>query len=290
MGRTQAEILAAVVAEGSYIRAAQQLKLTPSAVSHSISALEEEYGFPILVRNKYGVRLTSSGEHIFPYIQGVLNAEKALRMAVQEVMGLEQGLVKMAVFNSVCTNWVPEIIRSFQQLYPQVECEIFEGSYDDIIGWVRRGIVDFGFLSASSREDLPFRPLQKDPMLCVTPKGFTTRRKGKITAEEMREQPIVIQQKGVDADTRMVLDRYSLNLRTRAHVNDDLSMVRMVQSGYGISIMPALTVRGMSDEVDYFEITPPQYREIGLVCADEKQLSPLALRLMEHIEQLYKEN
>ena len=56
------EILMEVVESGSLTSASQRLGITQSAVSHSISGLEEELGYTLLTRGKNGVELTSDGK------------------------------------------------------------------------------------------------------------------------------------------------------------------------------------------------------------------------------------
>ena len=51
-----------VIEQGSFARAAQVLHLTPSAISHAVSSMEESCGFSLFVRGKGGVSLTRSGE------------------------------------------------------------------------------------------------------------------------------------------------------------------------------------------------------------------------------------
>ena len=58
------EIFQTIIEQGSFVKAASILHLTPSAVSHSISSLESEVGFPLFIRNKNGVKLTNYGEQI----------------------------------------------------------------------------------------------------------------------------------------------------------------------------------------------------------------------------------
>ena len=56
------QIFKTVVEQNSFQRAAEILHLTPSAISHSISSLEKELGFPLFIRNKTGIQLTGYGE------------------------------------------------------------------------------------------------------------------------------------------------------------------------------------------------------------------------------------
>ena len=64
-----------VTQQGSFAQAAQVMHLTPSAISHAVSAMEEECGFQLFVRGRGGVTLTHTGESLYPLIRQVLDAD-----------------------------------------------------------------------------------------------------------------------------------------------------------------------------------------------------------------------
>ena len=84
-----------VTQQGSFARAAQILHLTPSAISHAVSSMEESCGFSLFVRGKGGVSLTRSGEALYPVIRQVLSADEALTQTVGELKGVQRGKVRI---------------------------------------------------------------------------------------------------------------------------------------------------------------------------------------------------
>ena len=147
------EIFDAVARQGSFNKAAQQLHLTPSAISHAIAVMEAELGFTLFNRGKNGVTMTSYGASLYPSIRAVLNSDEALQQSIARLNGLEKGKVKLGAFNSVCAGLLPQILKSFMASYPQIEVEVYQGTYDDVKEWLRTGQVDLAFLSASCREE-----------------------------------------------------------------------------------------------------------------------------------------
>ena len=75
---------------GSFHKAADILGLTPSAISHAISSMENELGFSVLTRSKAGVSLTNYGEQLLPYVNAVLNCDESLKQEIAELNGLKQ--------------------------------------------------------------------------------------------------------------------------------------------------------------------------------------------------------
>ena len=72
------EVFSEVARQKTFIAAAKQLQVTPSAISHSINSLEKDLGFSLFVRSRSGVRLTPNGQRVLPLIQDILNAEATL--------------------------------------------------------------------------------------------------------------------------------------------------------------------------------------------------------------------
>ena len=182
------EIFEAVVQEKSFQKAANRLNMTPSAVSHAIATMEKEVGFSLFVRGKQETVLTTHGEVLLPYVRSVLNSEESLKEAIAEVRGLEKGTVKLGGFNSVCSVWIPVIVKKFQETYPNIRIEIYQGTYADLVEWLKNGTIDLCVMSGVDSAGFEYTPLYRDRLLCVVPKGFETINKNYITFEEMRVQ------------------------------------------------------------------------------------------------------
>ena len=93
------EIFDAVARQGSFNKAAQQLHLTPSAISHAIAVMEAELGFTLFNRGKNGVTMTSYGASLYPSIRAVLNSDEALQQRSGKGQG-EAGCVQLGLRRS----------------------------------------------------------------------------------------------------------------------------------------------------------------------------------------------
>lgn len=278
------QVFKTVAEIGSFHKAADILGLTPSAISHAISSMENELGFSLLTRSKSGVTLTNYGENLLPYVNAVLNSDESLQQAISQINGLKQGKVKIGVFSSVCTNWLPEIMNSFEKSYPEIKLEVFQGTYDDVYYWIKNGVVDLGFLSVSSAKDIPIEPLYRDPLLCVLPKNtFSDTGKEYVTIDDMRSHQFVTQRECTDADIQNFLKENSLNIQSRYHVVDDLSTVALVAKGFGICLMPALVMHDIPYDVDCYPLQPDAARIIGIAAMNTDFMAPAVRTMYQHI-------
>ena len=130
------------VERGSISKAADDLHYSQSGVSRMISDLEQEWSVNLLERHKGGVRLTTDGAKILPYAKSLCEEYDKLLQAVDEVRGLQSGLIRIATFSSGASQWLPNIIKDFQAAYPNISYEILLGDYTEIERWIMEGRVD----------------------------------------------------------------------------------------------------------------------------------------------------
>ena len=277
------EIFDAVARQGSFNKAAQQLHLTPSAISHASAVMEEELGFALFNRGKTGVTMTSYGASLYPSIRAVLNSDEALKQSVARLNGLEKGKVKVAAFNSVCTCLLPGILKSFKAQYPQIEVEVYQGTYDDMKDWLRNGQTDIAFLSFGCREEFALTELFAEPLRCITPKGWPAPPDGIMTPELMNGQDFVVQGDATDAEMRQYLKQHKISTERRCHVLDDLSNLAMVEAGMGISIMPEMLLKTCTSEVDIYPLSPAENRVVGITSQRPGAMAPAVEQMFHHI-------
>lgn len=282
------EIFEAVVQEKSFQKASVRLNMTPSAVSHAISAMEKEVGFSLFIRGKQETVLTTHGELLLPYVRAVLKSEECLQETIADFRGLEKGTVKLGGFNSACSIWVPEIVKKFQENFPNIRIEIYQGTYADLVEWLRNGTIDLCIMSKVDADGFEYTPLYKDRLLCVVPKGFQTKNPEYITFEEMKAQRFVTQWSSCDGDAQKVLKDHGLEPSTYCHVVDDMSTIAMVEAGMGICILPELLI-SKGEKVDWYPMEEDCYREIGLTVNSFRTVSPAVKKMVEVIKNYVEE-
>ncbi len=278
-----------VVENMNFRKASEILNLTPSAVSHCISGMEQELGFPLFIRKKNRISLTSDGEILIPYVKRLLADEDAIWQTVDEVKGMTRGRIKLGCFNSVCTCWIPKLVAEFKKEYPGIEIELYQGTYDDITEWLENGTVDIGFLSVSSAGNIPIKPLYRDRLMAVVPKGFKKDGKNYINMDELKGYEFVQPAENCDADSQMIFEKYGFEARSTIHVVDDMSILTMIQSGFGVCILPKMTTDAYNADVDIYPIYPEEYRVIGVACHEPGLKVPSVQKMYQMIVNIFSE-
>ena len=157
---------------GSFTKAAETLAYSQSGISHMVSDLERDWGVALFERSRRGVVLTGDGARLLPEARALCESFRALEATVDEVRGLETGLIRIGVFPSVAAHWIPRIIKRFSADYPGIDYKLRVGDYTEIEEWIADGTVDCGFVLLPLRTDarLIARALEEDEFLAVLPR------------------------------------------------------------------------------------------------------------------------
>lgn len=162
------EVFEKTVELSSLTKAAQELGLTQSGVSHMLASMEAELQLPLLKRTRTGARLTPEGEQVMPYIHEIVRQERLLRQAAAGLHTLVTGKIRIGTFTSVATHWLPAMMMQFQKEHPQVDFQLFNGDYHDIDTWLGNGSVDLAFTTLPARPAAGVRRCMKMrwPLFC----------------------------------------------------------------------------------------------------------------------------
>ncbi len=263
---------------GNITRTAEILHYTQAGISHAIAALEKETGFPLFIRSSSGVSLTEDGKRLLGAVQSLVNEQNNLQQTIDKINGIATGTLRIGTFSSVATHWMPEIIKDFQKKYPKIEFELHFEDYDKIAEMILHGQLDCGFLTAPVREGLDFTPLYRDPMHVLLPQGHPLAVKEKITLDEVKREPLIMQVKGSDNDIRNILSQDKKRYTVKYTVNDDFSVMAMVKSGFGITIFPEMLWSNYKacDALEIRPMEPEQSRTIGIATLPQNEMSVLA--------------
>ena len=157
---------------GSFTKAAETLAYSQSGISHMVSDLERDWGVALFERSRRGVVLTGDGARLLPEARALCESFRALEATVDEVRGLETGLIRIGVFPSVAAHWIPRIIKRFNADYPGIDYKLRVSDYTEIEEWIAAGTVDCGFVMLPLRTDarLVVRALEEDEFLAVLPR------------------------------------------------------------------------------------------------------------------------
>ena len=269
---------------GSFTKTAEILNYSQSDISRMINDLEQDWNITLFERGKLGVQLTSDGTRLLPYVKSVCYEYDKLKMQIDELNGLQSGLIRIGTFSSVATHWLPNIIKNFQAYYPNIEYELLLGDYSEIEAWIAEGRVDCGFLRLPTKSDFETILLKKDSLLAVIPDHHPLADYDQFPITAFENQSFMMLEKGGNYEITELLDQYHIKPDIRFTTWDDYAVMSMVENGLGISILPELILKRIPYHIVTKPINVPAYRNIRLAYRNRKLLSLAAEKFVWYCE------
>ncbi len=278
------ELLADVAETLNFTKTGERTGYTQSGVSHVLKGLETELGFPLFIRTKKGVMLTSCAEQILPYIKELLHTNEMLEQTISSLKGMTHGRLTIGAFASISIHWLPPIIRRFREKHPNITINLKEGGARDIESWLEQGIVDIGFFSRRPESQLEWIPLLDDPMMAVLPRDLVSEETASFPVRHFMNQPYIMHAEGFDYDAEEILKKAGVTAQIHFTSMNDHVIISMVSNHLGISLMPKLMLKGYEDVVRILPIDPPASRQLGIAMISKTLLTPAAKEFLRFVE------
>lgn len=278
------EILLQTADLGSFTKASEVLGYTQSAISHIITGLEDELGLKLLVRDRFGVRLTAEGEALAPAIRAVCQQNQEVLRQAAGFHGLEVGQVRIGTFLSVSVHILPQLLHSFSQKHPNITFELLQGSYEDILTWLSEGRIDLGFLRLPAPNHLECILLLEERILAIFPENQAPE-EDRFPLEQLRQAPYILRPDSLDSETRALFRKVPCAPRITYSAKDDYAVMAMVEQGLGMSILPELLLKRTPYRLAKRELDPPAKRQLGVACKSPQALSPAARQFWQHVKE-----
>lgn len=159
------DALAALHATGTMAQAAVRLRITQSAVSKRIAALEAEVGQALITRQGRRVRLTQRAERLLREARPLLASLREVLTAEAEP---ERATLRVAATDSLLASWLPATLRGALDHLPNLSLELHAHRGPALLERVRAGDYALGFCPASEGDaELLVREVAREPMVIV---------------------------------------------------------------------------------------------------------------------------
>lgn len=272
MKTSRYEVFLKIVETKSLTRTAAYFGCTQSAVSQLVKALETELGVSLLVRSKNGVRLTAEGEYLLPSMRQIVTGERNVFERSLELQNLNAGLIRIGIFTSLSCQWLPPYLKQFREEYPNIGFELLQGDVTQISEWLRNGTVDVGFMTDPESDEFYFRELLADRMNIVLPPEHPLAG-GAVSLEQLRDETFVLQESGYSQITEKMFKSAHMRPKQQYTVKDDYTVMSMVESGLGVSLLPELMLQRTPFKMYAYPTEPAFYRHLGVSWLKKEQNS-----------------
>ena len=230
-------------------RSAELIHLSQPALSLQIRALEEEVGVRLFERNRRKTTLTAAGFAFRDDAAAALSQlEQAIRMARLAASG-KVGRLRIGFISTAGTEIVPDIVRQFRELNPEVEFSLRNILTAEQVQMLENGSLDIGFLRLpiGGYPALDVVTVHREPFVLVIPSSHPLAKRKSVRLRELAGQDFVMYERtyapgfhdlifGMLSDARIVPNV----CQTAGEIP---TLVSLVASGMGITILPASVVK-----------------------------------------------
>jgi len=292
----QLRVFTEVARHLSFSRAAENLHLTPPAVTMQVKELEGHVGMPLFERQGRQVQLTMAGEYFLVYAKRLLSTLKEADNMMARFKQVKTGVLTIGMI-STAGYFLPTLLSRFQSEHPGVEVKLdVTRDLTKLLDRLHANEIDLAVMGRPPRElALRAEPFSPHPMVFVVPPGHPLLAVGHPPLVALVHHPLIARELG--SEVRQCMDQYlrdhRLAPRVALEIPSNETVKASVMAGLGIGFISLHAVvaelRGGQLCTLDFEDTPV-LRTWNLVREASKALSPAAeafrYMLLEHGEDL----
>lgn len=259
------KVLLKAIELGSLNKAAEELNYTQAGLSHIINSLEKEVGFQLLHRGYNGVSMTEDTKKLLPIIKKLIQDSDVLNAEIEDIKKSHKETICVAALTSIAIQWLPVIIRKYNEQNPNVTVNIRMVDLTANVGrLLRQEDVDIVLTSRLAGDEYNWISLKRDRMYAVLPPNDNTGNAQTFPLEKFDQLNFYVASQGYDIDMMHIMEAVNAKPNYIPIDMDDRAIINLIEQGMGVTILPELAIRGYSDKVKVLPVSPYSYREIGM--------------------------
>ncbi|WP_091737381.1 LysR family transcriptional regulator [Phenylobacterium immobile] len=232
-------------------RAAQTLGMTQPPLSQSIQALERELGADLFARTRRSVALTAFGADWLPQVRAALEAVERLPDGARRLRDGEAGRLDLSFVSTADYSVLPDLVRRYAALYPEVEIALTEATSDVQIAALTRGEGMAGVIippAGGPPATLDYRRLLVEPLVAAAPEvwiedGRLPAAEGRLPVASMLAAPLIIfPWRSAPGFHDLVTGYYAAHgaqVRIAQEAIQMQTIIALVSAGMGVAFVPA---------------------------------------------------
>lgn len=240
----QLAVFAEVARQGSVVRAAENLHLTPPAVSLQVKELENQVGQVLFDRSGRRMSLTTSGEYFLFYARKLLATLKDAGDAMARLSRLETGRLTIGMV-SAAQYFLPQLLAKFHAEHPAVDVRLRLGGRGDLGAMLQSGDVDLCVMGRAPR-DVPHRaePFAAHPHVLVTAPQHRFARAEGVPVAALADEPFIVREaeSGTRAALQEYLDAHHVAPSFVMEMPSNEAIKQAVMAGMGVSLLSLHTI------------------------------------------------
>lgn len=235
------KLFASVLELGTITAAAEAARLSLTAASTRLKALEGALGSRLLDRSKHGAVPTTAGRALGRHANRVLAELESLHIEMASFGHGLRGTIRLTCNTASMDKALLPGLGNFLASHPDIDIEMQELTSDVAVDALRREAVDLGvvadYVDASGLESLPWR---EDRFVALLPRSLEPRRRGALRFAELLDLPFVglMPDSGLSRFLQREAARIGRVPHHRVRIASLDAAAQMVASGVGVAVVP----------------------------------------------------
>lgn len=240
----------------SFTGAASALGYAQSTITTQIKQLEEELGVKLFDRIGKNITLTHEGKKLLPYAKQMLKLSQDIKNVVFNEES-PSGTLTIGAAESLCVLRLPEILKEYRRLFPEVEVSLKFGSCADFRHFLKDNIIDVAFSLGRKidSEDFISEIEFDETMLLLAYPGHPLIDKEEIFPKDIENEPLILTETGCSyrASFENILNEYNVKENLVLETGSVQAIKQFTMSGLGITLLPKVAVE---DEIKAGKLIP----------------------------------
>jgi DNA-binding transcriptional LysR family regulator len=285
----QLELFLAVMDSPSMTRAAEKVFLSPGAVSLQLHNLADELHTELFVRSGKRLIPTPAASRLAEHAKALVQMTNQIKQEFENDLTKDTRPFHFATGVTTLIYQLGKPLRQLRKQYPKAEIRVSVSVTEETIAGLHDRRFDLGLVSLPVPEDnLTIIPLFEEELLIVAPATNKVRRShiGSIKGSELARVPFLLYPKGTVL--RVLIDRFFRDIgvtpRVLMEAEDTEAVKRLVESGFGYSILPEHAVRQRTRFLQVFRVDGhPVVRSLALAMVKTEYPRKLTVSIAEFL-------
>jgi LysR family transcriptional regulator, transcription activator of glutamate synthase operon len=284
----QLRYVEAVARHCHFTRAADELHIAQSALSHQVRRLEAELGTDLFERTSRTVTVTEAGETVARRARAILGQVDGVREELDELRGLTRGRVSVGATLPAGELDVPQVLVRFSEAFPGIEVDLHEGTAGDMRRYLDEDRVDaaFSLLAEEPPADLEVEIFSEEEVVAAFPAGAGPERE-RIGPAELARHQLITPRTG-SAIKRALDDffaRAGQPMRISLESGDPFLLRCLVSTGFGAAVLPASLTEREGPPIDVRALRPAIRLPASLIWRKRRHLTPAARAFIDFVRE-----
>ena len=264
----------------SFTIAAQRLFITQPAVTAQIKLFEEYSGLKLFKKRGRKIYLTDQGRTLYDYTCKVFEYEEEIEKVIDEMKELKRGLLRLGTTKTYARYFMPFLMTSFHEVYPDIKIRLDEGSSLDMI----HSLLDLKnevaiIAKAEDNPDVCFIPFSHEELVLILSPEHRLAKRKIVSVKDLADEPIIMKETG--SGTRKIVSELFKKHRCVPDVLMETSntefIKQLVQRGDGVSFVAREAVAVELKEKKLITVPikgRPIFLDVSIAYLKNQQLSP----------------